>query len=75
MRGAVRARCAVRGAWCGWAELGREPLGVAREHRGLADVGQAEEEHHDALETHAVARVREGAVLERVHVRLDGAQG
>ena len=76
----VRGRCAVcaaRGARCGWAELGLggEALGVAREHRRLADVGQAEEEHDHALETHAAARVREGAVLERVHVRLDRAQG
>ena len=68
------ARCAARGARCGWAELGGEALGVAREHRRLADVGQTEEEHDHALETHAAARVREGAILEGVHVRLDGAQ-
>mmetsp|Transcript_16303 Transcript_16303/g.38788 ORF Transcript_16303/g.38788 Transcript_16303/m.38788 type:complete len:256 (-) Transcript_16303:673-1440(-) len=68
VRGAVRARCAVRGAWCGWAELGREPLGVAREHRGLADVVEVHEEHHHALEPDAAARVRVRAVLEGLDV-------
>ena len=66
--------CAAHGARGGWAELGREALGVAREHRRLADVVQAEEEHDHALEPHAAARVREGAILEGVDVRLDGAQ-
>ena len=51
--------------------LRRQPARVAREHRRLADVGEAEEEHHDALEPDAAAGVGEGAVLERVDVRLD----
>ena len=41
MRGVRGAR---RAAWLGGAR-GREALGVAREHRRLADVVQAEEEH------------------------------
>ena len=49
----------------------REPLRIAREHAALADIVEAEEEHHDALEPDAAAGVGEGAVLERVDVRLD----
>ena len=52
--------CAARGArrhLFGWAELGREALGVAREHRRLADVVQAEEEH-DLLRVRVRVRVR-----------------
>ena len=48
--------------------LGREAVGVAREHRGLADVVEVEEEHHHALEPDAAARVRVGAVLEGLDV-------
>ena len=48
--------------------LGREAVGVAREHRGLADVVEVEEEHHHALEPDAAARVRVGTVLEGLDV-------
>ena len=56
------------------ANSGRETLRVAREERRLANVGQSAEEHHDALQSDATARVREGAVFERIDVRLDGRQ-
>ena len=55
-------------------DLGREPLGVAREQGRLADVVQAQEQHDHALQPHAEAAVRERAVPERVDVRLDGLQ-
>ena len=48
--------------------LGREAVGVAREHRGLADVVEVQEEHHHALEPDAAASVRVGAVLEGLDV-------
>mmetsp|Transcript_8208 Transcript_8208/g.23372 ORF Transcript_8208/g.23372 Transcript_8208/m.23372 type:complete len:312 (-) Transcript_8208:98-1033(-) len=55
--------------------LGREPVGRAREERGLAHVGEAEEEHDDALEADAAAAVRQRAVAEGVDVALDAVHG
>lgn len=51
--------------------LGCEAIGVAREHGGLADVVELEEEHHHPLQPNAATRVRVGSVLERVDVILD----
>lgn len=53
---------------------GVEAGGVAREHGGLADVVEPHEEHHHPLEPDAAARVRPGAVLERVDV-VPGVEG
>ena len=52
--------------------LRREPLGVPREQRGLANVVEAAVQHHDALQSNAGASVGRGAKLERVDVGLDG---
>mmetsp|Transcript_5902 Transcript_5902/g.24712 ORF Transcript_5902/g.24712 Transcript_5902/m.24712 type:complete len:316 (+) Transcript_5902:337-1284(+) len=50
---------------------GCEASGVAREGGDLADVGEVEVEHDDALEADAAASVREGAELEGIGVGLD----
>ena len=42
--------------------LRRQPARVARKHRRLADVGEAEEEHHDALQPDAAAGVGERSI-------------
>eukprot|EP00965_Chrysotila_dentata_P072174 2385434-Pleurochrysis_carterae.AAC.3 len=78
-----RAHCFVPKGFAGCAQGPRairvrvsreQPSGIAREHGRLADVVEVEEEHDDALEADATSGVREGAVLERVDVVLDGSQ-
>jgi hypothetical protein len=54
--------------------LGGQALGVAREQGRLADVVQATEEHHHALQADAGAAMRRRAVLEGVDVGLDRVQ-
>mmetsp|Transcript_23133 Transcript_23133/g.59104 ORF Transcript_23133/g.59104 Transcript_23133/m.59104 type:complete len:476 (-) Transcript_23133:597-2024(-) len=54
--------------------LGRQALGVAWEHGGLADVVQAQVQHDHALQAHARAAVGRGAQAEGVDVRRDGLQ-
>jgi ABC-type lipopolysaccharide export system ATPase subunit len=50
-------------------------VGVSGEHRGLADVLQAQVEHHHALQADAAAAVGQRAVLEGVDVALDRRDG
>lgn len=50
-------------------------LRITREHGGVANVGQSQEEHHHTLQTDSAARVRVGSVREGLEIgvqRLDG---
>lgn len=51
--------------------LGEQPLRVAREHAGLSDVVQAQEEHDYALQANTSSSMGKGAMLETVHIGLD----
>lgn len=66
----ARGRLFGQFAVCQAPGLRREALGVAREHRGLADVVQAAVQHDHALKANAGAAVRRGTQLEAVDVRL-----
>lgn len=50
--------------------LREQPLGVAREHGGLADVAEAEVQHNDTLEANTTAAVGKSTEAERVNVVL-----
>lgn len=54
-----------------WEQLGREALRVAGEERRFTNVGQAEEEHDNTLQSDATTGVRRTSKTKRVQVALD----
>lgn len=50
-------------------------LGITREHGGVADVGESEEEHHHTLQTDSAARMRVGSVREGLEVAVQRLEG
>jgi len=56
---------------CALCRLWAETQGVAREHAGLANVVQAEEEHDHTLQTDTSATVRGRTIAERLQIRGD----